>query len=256
MFSQSDTTSKYLQEVVVSSSRISEQLLYSPVSILKLGRPYFQRSGQASFFDALENVQGVQLITPSLGFKVLNARGFANTTNVRFSQLVDGMDMQSPHIGGPIGNALGPTDLDIDQVEIVTGIASTLYGMNTVNGLANLMTKSAFDSPGFSFQQKAGFTTNLYTESTLRYAHKIAPKWALKINASFVQGNDWEANNRSDLNPLANSSTNLVGADNPGRDLVNMYGNESSNRKTITLQGNPMWSQGRDMWKVMWSIML
>jgi len=41
----------------------------------------------------------------------------------------------------------------------------------------------------------------------------------------------------TDLNPLANSSTNLFGADNPGRDLVNMYGNESSNRKTVTLQG-------------------
>jgi len=237
VFSQVDTTSKYLQEVVVSSSRINEQLLYSPISIYKLGKPYFQRSGQASFFDALENAQGVQLITPSLGFKVLNARGFSNTTNVRFSQLVDGVDMQSPHIGGPIGNALGPTDLDIDQVEIVTGIASTLFGMNTVNGLANLMTKSAFDSPGFSYQQKAGFSTKLYAESTFRYSLNIAPKWAVKINASFVQGNDWEANNVTDLNPLANSSTNLFGADNPGRDLVNMYGNESSNRKTVTLQG-------------------
>jgi outer membrane receptor protein involved in Fe transport len=236
-FAQVDSTSKYLQEVVVSSSRLNEQLLYSPVSILKLGKSYFQRSSQASFFDALENVQGVQLITPSLGFKVLNARGFANTTNVRFSQLVDGMDMQSPHIGGPIGNSLGPTDLDIEQVEIVTGIASTLYGMNTVNGLANLMTKSAFDSPGFSYQQKAGFSTKLYTESTLRYAYQLAPKWAFKINASFIQGNDWEANNVTDLNSLANSSTNLFGVNNPGRDLVNMYGNESSNRKTVTLQG-------------------
>ena len=237
VFSQVDTTSKYLQEVVVSSSRISEQLLHSPVSILKVGKPFFQQSGQPSFFDALENVQGVHLITPSIGFKVLNARGFANTTNVRFSQLVDGMDMQSPHIGGPIGNALGPTDLDIDQVEIVTGIASTLYGMNTVNGLANLMTKSAFNSPGFSYQQKAGFSTKIYTESTLRWAFQFASKWAFKINASFVHGYDWEANNVADLNPLANSSTNLLGVDNPGRDLVNMYGNESSNRKTITLLG-------------------
>ncbi|TBH76345.1 TonB-dependent receptor plug domain-containing protein [Aquirufa nivalisilvae] len=236
-FAQVDTTSKYLQEVVVSSSRISEQLLYSPVSILKVGKSFFQQSSQASIFDALENVQGVQLITPSLGFKVINARGFSNTTNVRFSQLVDGVDMQSPHIGGPIGNALGPTDLDIDQVEIVTGIASTMYGMNTVNGLANLISKTPFDSPGFSFQQKAGFSTKLYTESTLRYSHPFSSKWAFKINASFVQGSDWEANNLTDLNPLANSSTNLIGENNPGRDLVNMYGNESSNRKTITLQG-------------------
>jgi len=168
--SQKDTTSIYLQEVVVSSSRLNEQLLNSPVNVIKLGRTFIQFSSQASFYDALENVQGVQLITPSLGFKVLNARGFSNTTNVRFSQLVDGTDMQSPHIGGPIGNALGPTDLDIDKVEIVTGIASTLYGMNTVNGLANLMTKSPFDFPGFSFQQKFGFSTHFYNESILRYA--------------------------------------------------------------------------------------
>jgi len=167
----------------------------------------------------------------------LNARGFSNTTNVRFSQLVDGVDMQSPHIGGPLGNALGPTDLDIDQVEIVTGIASTLYGMNTVNGLANLISKSPFDSPGFSFQQKVGYTNQFYSESTFRYAQHLSKKWAFKINGSYAQGNDWVANNLSDLNPLANSSTNLLGADNPGRDLVNMYGNESSNRKTITLQG-------------------
>ena len=207
---QQDSSSFYLQEVVVSSSRISEQLLYSPISILKEEKPFFQRSAQTSFFDALEKVQGVQLITPSLGFKVLNARGFSNTTNVRFSQLVDGVDMQSPHIGGPIGNALGPTDLDIDQVEIVTGIASTLYGMNTVNGLANLTTKSAFDSSGFSFQQKAGFSSQRYTESTLRYSHTLSSKWAFKVNASIIQGNDWEANNVTDLNPLANSSTNLL----------------------------------------------
>jgi len=237
LVAQQDTTSKYLQEVVVSSSRINEKLLYSPVSISRLDKSFFQRSSQSSFFDALENVQGVQLITPSIGFKVLNARGFSNTTNVRFSQLVDGVDMQSPHIGGPIGNALGPTDLDIDQVEIVTGIASTLYGMNTVNGLANLMTKSPFESLGFSFQQKLGFTARFYRESNLRYAHLISPNLAFKINASLTQGYDWEANNLTDLNPLANSSTNLVGADNPGRDLVNVYGNESSNRKTISLLG-------------------
>ena len=234
---QQDTTSKYLQEVVISSSRIGEQVLYSPVSIIKLGKPFFQNSAQVSFFDALENVQGIQLITPSLGFKVINARGFANTTNVRFSQLVDGVDMQSPHIGAAIGNALGPSDLDIAQVEIVTGIASTLYGMNTVNGLANLMTKSAFDSLGFSFQQKVGFTTHLYSESALRYAQQLSPKWAFKVNASFVQGKDWEANNLTDLNSLANSSTNLLGANNPGSDLVNRYGDESSNRRTLTLQG-------------------
>src|SRR6266700_3830845 len=145
-----------LNEVVVSASRLPESILRSPVSIQKMGEKYFRTTAAPSFFDALENVQGVQMITPSLGFKVINARGFANTTNVRFAQLVDGMDVQSPHIGGPIGNALGPTDLDIDNVEIIPGVASALYGMNTINGLAAFSSKNPFTSQGISIEQKTG----------------------------------------------------------------------------------------------------
>src|SRR5882757_1527609 len=159
----SDTTKRpdsvmysILDEVVVSASRIKEKMLQSPVSIQKAGQKYFNSSPAPTFFDALENIQGVQMITPSLGFKVINARGFANTTNVRFAQLVDGMDMQSPHLGAPIGNALGPTDLDIDNVEIVPGIASALYGMNTINGMANITTKNPFNAEGLTIQQKVG----------------------------------------------------------------------------------------------------
>src|SRR5260221_11715621 len=141
-------TVKILTEVTVSASRLKESLLQSPVSIQKVGEKYFNSAPAPSFFDALENVQGVQVITPSLGFKVLNARGFANTTNFRFAQLVDGMDVASPHIGGPIANALGPSDLDVDNVEIVPGVASALYGMNTINGIAHISTKNPFYSEG------------------------------------------------------------------------------------------------------------
>src|SRR6185295_3794228 len=103
-----------------------------------------QRSAAPSFFDALENVKGVQLITPSLGFKVINTRGFANTTNVRFVQLVDGADVQAPHIGAPIANMMGPSDLDLESTEIVPGVASALYGMNAINGLANFTSLDPF----------------------------------------------------------------------------------------------------------------
>ncbi|MBY0482128.1 MAG: TonB-dependent receptor [Chitinophagaceae bacterium] len=236
---------RILDEVIVTASKTKEKLLKSPISIQKLGDTYFKSSSAPSFFDALENVQGIQMITPSLGFKVINARGFANTTNVRFSQLVDGMDVQSPHIGGPIGNSLGPTDLDIKDVEIIPGVASALYGMNTINGLANFKTKNPFDYEGLSLAQKTGIThigdsnssARLFTETSLRYAKKMSSRFAFKLNFSFNKGYDWIADNRTELNPNANSSTNLFGYNNPAQDPVNVYGNESSNRKTITLMG-------------------
>jgi len=234
-----------LQEVVITASRVSENILVSPVSIQKVSRNTSALSPALSFFDALENVQGVHMITPSMGFKVLNARGFSNTTNVRFAQLVDGMDVQSPHIGGAIGNALGPTDLDIDNIEILPGTASALYGMNTVNGLANFFTRNPFTSEGFSVQQKTAVNhvndkysqAKPFTETTVRYAKIISEKWAFKINGAFTKGYDWIASDQTELNPNANSSTKLFGTDNPAQDPVNGYGNESSDRKTITLGG-------------------
>ncbi len=234
-----------LNEVVITASRVAEKILQSPVSVEKVNAAYFKSSPAPSFFDALENVKGVQIITPSLGFKVINTRGFANTTNVRFAQLIDGMDIQAPHLGAPIANALGPNDLDIEAVEIIPGAASALYGMNTINGLANFTTKDPFTSQGVGIQQKTGVNhindpntgASIFTETTLRIAHAFSDKFAFKINATFTKGNDWIADDHTDLNAAANLTAGLSGVNNPGFDPVNGYGNESSNRRTLALQG-------------------
>jgi hypothetical protein len=109
-----------------------------------------------SYFEAIENLKGVQLLTSSLGFKVYNTRGFANPTNVRFVQLVDGADNQAPHIGAPIGSALAPTDLDIDRVELIPGTASALYGMNALNGMVQILSKNPLNIKVFLFNKKQG----------------------------------------------------------------------------------------------------
>lgn len=240
-----DTTKTFnLEELVITASRLREDIYKSPVSIEKVTRSSIQRSASPSFFDALENVKGVQMITPSLGFKVINTRGFANTTNVRFSQLVDGMDNQAPHIGAPIANALGPNDLDIESVEIVPGVGSALYGMNAINGLANFITKDSFKNTGFSIQQKTGVNrigtqggATPFSETSIRWAKVIGTRFAFKINGTFLKGTDWEANDLTDINTKANASTGLTGINNPGRDPINSYGNESSDQKTLTLNG-------------------
>ncbi len=118
------------QEIVVTASRVEENILKSPVAIDKLDIRAIKQSAGGSFYDALENVKGVQMITSSLTFKVPNTRGFNIPNNFRFMQLVDGVDMQAATLGVPLGNAIGPTELDIESVEITPGAASALYGMN------------------------------------------------------------------------------------------------------------------------------
>ena len=243
-----------LGEVVITASRIEESFLRAPVTVEKLSPRALRLTPAPSFFDAIEHLKGVQVITPSLGFKVINARGFSNTTNVRFAQLVDGVDNQAPHIGGPIGNVLGPSDLDINSVEIVPGTASALYGLNAINGLANFTTKNPFRSTGLSVRQQTGVnhlndpnvrtsgtggsSAAVYSETSLRYAKVlVADKLAFKINGTYLRAHDWVANDQTDLNPNGNATTGLFGADNPALDPVNRYGTESSNRSTLTLGG-------------------
>jgi outer membrane receptor protein involved in Fe transport len=234
-----------LTEVIVTGTRATIGFLHSPVSVEKLEVRDIRQSAQPSFFDAIQNLKGVQVITPGMGFKVINARGFTNTTNVRFVQMVDGVDNQAPHIGAPIANSLGPNDLDIYRVEVVPGSSSALYGMNAINGIANFITKDPFQFQGISIAHKIGINNvnspttgaTVYNETSLRYAKAINSAWAFKVNATFMDGTDWYADNRTDLNPNANTSTGLTGELNPGKDHVNIYADESANRRTLTLGG-------------------
>lgn len=235
-----------MNEIVITASRRSEKIMRSPISIEQLKSAEAKIMGSPSIYEALEYVKGVQIITPSLGFKVINTRGFANSTNVRFAQLVDGIDNQAPHLGAPIANALGANDLDIDKIEIIPGTAATLYGMNAINGLANIQTKNPFEYQGVSIQQLTGvnhvgnidrFSPKLYSQFNMRFAKAFNEKFAFKINASTTGGTDWVADDRTDLAPNANASTNLYGTNNPAYDEVNGYGNESANRKTLNLNG-------------------
>lgn len=235
-----------LNEVVITASRRSENIMHSPITIEQLKSAEAKKMGSPTIYEALENVKGVQIITPSLGFKVINTRGFANSTNVRFAQLVDGIDNQAPHLGAPIANALGANDLDIDKIEIIPGTAAALYGMNAINGLANIQTKNPFEYQGVSVQQLTGvnhvgnidrFSPKVYSQFNLRFAKAFSEKFAFKTNISTTGGTDWVADDRTDLAPNANASTNLFGTDNPAYDEVNGYGNESANRKTLNLNG-------------------
>ncbi|MCU0334827.1 MAG: TonB-dependent receptor [Chitinophagaceae bacterium] len=243
------TTQTFIaNEVVVTASRSEESRLKSPVAIEKLSIRTLKETPAPSFYDALANVKGVQLTTSSLTFKVPNTRGFNNPNNFRFMQVVDGVDMQAATLGVPLGNTIGPTELDIQSVEITPGAASALYGMNAINGMANLLTKSAFTHRGLSFYQKIGVNhvdnrdrnASLLTETAVRWADVINDKWAYKINLSYLRGTDWVSSNPTDQNAAANSRfAELNGVtNNPGYDAWNKYGDENNNNVSVQVRYN------------------
>lgn len=124
-----------LNDVVVAASRVEEKLLESPVTIEKMDQKAIKQSSSADYYDDLSKLKGVQTINGSMTFTAVNTRGFGGISNTRFVQLMDGMDNAAPLLNFPTGNIVGIGELDINNVELLPGAASALYGPNAFNGI-------------------------------------------------------------------------------------------------------------------------
>jgi outer membrane cobalamin receptor len=215
---------KVLKELVISESRLTEKQRESPLTVEAMDLLAIKETPAANFYDGLGSLKGVDLTAASLGFKIINTRGFNSTSPVRSLQIIDGVDNQAPGLNFSLGNFLGSSELDVQKVDIIVGASSAFYGPNAFNGVISMTTKNPFDYTGLTVQSKVG-ERDLF-ETAIRYAEKFQnkkgeDKFAFKINMSFMRAYDWEATN---MNATEQS---LAQPGNPGGyDAVNRYGDE------------------------------
>ncbi len=219
-----ETDQIVLQEMEVSDSRITEKQKEAPLTVESMDAIAIKQTAASSFYEGLGALKGVDLTSASIGFKIINTRGFNSTSPVRSLQLIDGIDNQSPGLNFSLGNFLGASELDIQKVDIVQGASSAFYGPGAFNGVISMGTKSPFDLPGLSVSLKGG-ERNLF-EGAIRMAEYFKDKegnkrFAFKFNFFYLRADDWEATN---YDPSTDSKT---GVTNPGGfDAVNIYGDE------------------------------
>lgn len=231
--------------VEITGSRISDKQKESPLTVEALDIIGIKETPAASFYDGLGSLKGVDLTAASLGFKVVNTRGFNSTSPVRSLQTIDGVDNQAPGLNFSLGNFLGTSELDINKVELVVGASSAFYGPNAFNGVISMETRNPFYHDGLSAYIKAGERNLL--QGAFRWAavsnNKAGhPFFAYKINAEALRADDWEAEN---YDPVDDSR---VPASNPGGfDAVNTYGDEYS-RGTDNSTSPPWVGPGLGNW--------
>ncbi|MFT5723070.1 MAG: iron complex outermembrane receptor protein [Bacteroidia bacterium] len=214
-------TDSKLGTTVVKVDRVTEKQKESPLTIQSLGIKSIKDAASASFYETLGNLKGVDVTAASLGFRVVNTRGFNSTSPVRSLQLIDGVDNQSPGLNFALGNFLGANDLDLRKVDIIAGASSAFYGPNAFNGVISMETKDPFDYPGLSVEFKGG-ERNL-SQVAFRWADTLkGNRFAYKFGVFYMQAQDWEADN---YEPTVDSEYDET---NPGGyDAVNVYGDES-----------------------------
>jgi iron complex outermembrane receptor protein len=213
-----------LKEINITDQRITEKQKESPLTVEAMDIIAIRETPAADFYEGLGQLKGVDLTSASIGFKVINTRGFNSTSPVRSLQIIDGVDNQSPGLNFSLGNFLGCSEMDVLKVDLIAGASSAFYGPNAFNGVISMTTRSPFVKPGFEISTKTG-TRNLL-ETCMRYAFVVKDKnkvdrFGMKFNAFFMKARDWEANNFSPTPQSRNDESNPG-----GYDAVNIYGDE------------------------------
>ncbi len=227
-------------EVVVSASRVSERILESPVSIERVGANQIKSAAATNYYDLLANLKGVDATTASLTFKSISTRGFNGSGNTRLNQLIDGMDNQAPGLNFSVGTISGLTELDVDNMELLPGASSALYGSGGMNGTVLINSKNPFKYQGLSFQIKQGVNhvdnyerpQAAYQDYTLRWASKVGDRFAYKISAQYTEAQDWLAKNDQNYSRTTGTQNGQVIPGNRYSDFnydgVNVYGDETT----------------------------
>ncbi|MCB9311618.1 MAG: TonB-dependent receptor [Lewinellaceae bacterium] len=227
-----------LESVQVQGHRITDKQKETPLTVEALDLLAIKETPSDNFYDGLGSLKGVDLTAASLGFKVVNMRGFNSTSPVRSLQIIDGVDNQAPGLNFSLGNFLGSSELDVKKVELVAGASGPFYGPNAFNGVISMETKNPFFFEGLSAQVKTG-ERQLF-ESAIRWAQAIdnkegEPFMAYKLNFFYLKAYDWEADNYDPVN-----GTDYDASNPGGYDAVNVYGDEY--KAFMDYTGDSEWS--------------
>src|SRR6185503_2730282 len=183
------------------AARQQQRIIDAPVTVERLSSSALRNAAAPNYYEALTNLKGVDMHTASITFRTVTTRGFVSSGNTRFNQLIDGMDNQAPGLNFSVGNIVGLTELDVDNMELLSGASSALYGSGGMNGTLLVSSKDPFKYQGLSFQIKQGVmhlgdyrsdATPFYDWS-LRWGKKISEKFAFKIGVEYIKADDWRA---------------------------------------------------------------
>lgn len=185
-----------LNEVVITGT-LNEVSLIESVAPIEVFTPvFFRKNPTPALFEALQIVNGVR---PQINCSVCNTGDVhINGMEGPYTMItIDGM----PIVGGlaSVYGLNGIPNSMIEQLEIVKGPASTLYGSEAVGGLINVITKTPEKNPDFSF--------DVFTTSWLEVNTDVSTKFSVK-NATSILG----INYFNYANPIDNNGDNFTDA--------------------------------------------
>ncbi len=174
---------------VTSVSRKRQKASQAAAAIHVLTQEDIQRAGARSLPEALRLVPGVEVAQINRHRWAVSIRGFNDFYASKLLVLIDGRSVYTPLFSGVFWNQQIVPVESIERIEVIRGPGGTLWGANAVNGVINVITKSAKESQGGQFRAVAGDSE---LESYLRYGFALGEDMHVKLHGSWFDRHGFE----------------------------------------------------------------
>jgi iron complex outermembrane receptor protein len=187
---------------VTSVSRRPESLGLTAASIQVITAEDIRRSGATRLPEALRLAPNLQVAQISSDGYAISARGFNSTLANKLLVMIDGRTIYSPLFAGTFWEAHDVPLHDVERIEVISGPGGTLWGANAVNGIINVVTRSARETHGWLARAAVG--DELRGQGALRYGGSLGDTAHYRVHGQYAErdatilANGTDANDESD----------------------------------------------------------
>ena len=168
---------------ITSVSKKSEKASEAAAAIFVITQDDIRSSGMTSIPELLRMVPGLSVAQAGAHEWAISSRGATGQFANKLLVLVDGRSVYTPLFSGVYWDVQDTPLQDIERIEVIRGPGATLWGANAVNGVINIITKSAKDTQGGLLSVSEGTVDNALT--TARYGAKIDDNSYARVYAKY-----------------------------------------------------------------------
>lgn len=170
---------------VTSVSKKAESLADAAASVFVITAEDIRRSGATSLTDVLRLAPNLEVAQASGSAYAISARGFNGSNNSspnKLLVLIDGRSVYTPLFSGVFWDVQDVMLEDVDRIEVISGPGGTLWGVNAVNGVINIITRSSKDTQGSLVSIGSG---NREADAALRYGGKFGAEGSYRVYGKY-----------------------------------------------------------------------
>ena len=205
--------------VVITASHTPEKATEAPASTSVVTAQQVKEQTAVSPVDYVRGLKGLDIAQGGLAQNTVVTRGFNNVFSGALTSLTDNRFASIPSLRYNGYYFIPLVNEDIEQIEVVRGPGSALYGPNASNGVMHIITRSPFASSG-TWLSVAGGERDVF-QGMFRHAGTVGNRLGYKVSGQYMRGTDWgytdaaEQTARSlflEENPGVNPDTLKIGA--------------------------------------------